>query len=102
MSFSVGSVPLWQKRKGSRKMMKRVVAVLVALALALPAVAAAQAEGSVNFCGTCKLAKTDPPLAGRGRGRGGGNGEAEEGGGGGGSRALEAIRVTIVITKRGN
>ena len=81
-------------------MMKRVALLLMALALAVPAWA--QAPGSVNFSGTWKLAKTDPPPTGRGRGRGRGNAEAEEGGGGGGSRALEAVPTTIVMNQSGN
>ena len=51
-------------------MKKRIMLLLVAVALAVPA--AGWAQGSANFSGTWKLDKIDPPLpAGRG-GRGGG------------------------------
>ena len=75
-------------------MMKRVVPLLVMLALAAPA--ATRAQGSANFSGTWKLDKVDPPLpTGRG-GRGGGGrggGDAYE------ENAFTPAPTSLVITQ---
>jgi hypothetical protein len=91
-------------------MTKRVAGLLIALAIV---VAFPSAQGKVDFSGTWKLDKTDPPMGqgggrgGRGGGRGG-RGNAEGSGGGGPSSAnarstaLEAVPATIVISQSGN
>jgi hypothetical protein len=76
-------------------MTKRRMLMLLALVLALPS--AAPAQGSANFSGTWKLARTDPPVA---AGRGGGG----RGGGIGGPYAETTFAQApdaIVITQSG-
>ena len=76
-------------------MLKRIVPLLVMVALAVPV--AAWAQGSANFSGTWKLDKIDPPLptgrGGRGGGGGGGGGNAYE------ENAFSPAPTSLVITQ---
>jgi hypothetical protein len=75
--------------------MKRTGFALMALiVVALAADRDVDAQGTVNFAGTWKLVKTDPPE--------GGGGSGWRGAVRGGTRALEAVPPTIVIQQSGN
>ena len=78
-------------------MMKRVALSVVALVLAVPVASSIHAQEAVNFSGTWKFVKQDPPNR---PGRGGGT-AALYGGSGGGTRALEVAPATLTITQRG-
>ncbi len=79
-------------------MMKRVGLSVVALVLALPVASPVHAQEAVNFSGTWKFVKQDPPnRAGRG-----GEVPALSGSRSGGTRALEVAPVTLTITQSGD
>ena len=79
-------------------MLTRVGLSVVALVLALPVASPVHAQGAVNFSGTWKFVKQDPPNR---PGRGGGT-PALSGSRSGGTRALEVAPVMLTIAQSGD